>query len=165
MDLSGLLNSFISKDQLADIAGKAGVSADGATGILSSAASLFANKAADGSVTTSVLESLTGKTDAGSLITSLLGKNGAEEVAQRSGASTTDTNNVLSAVAPMVMNALSSSDSAEKSGLLKKVAAFADGGTIDKVGSLLSGLTGKGGSGEEKTGDVLGALGGLFGKK
>ena len=56
MDISKLLNQFISQEQLEGIAKEANVSTDGTSSILSSAATMFANKANDGSMTLPILE-------------------------------------------------------------------------------------------------------------
>lgn len=144
MDISGLLSTFISKDQLEGIAKEANVSTDGTTKILSCAATMFANRAADGSVTSSVLESLKGSTDVGKLISSLLGGNALKELSERSHFSETDSGSVLTAAAPMIMNALNASDSADQNKLLGMVKIFAD---------------------NKKSSGIFGFLGSLFGKK
>ena len=144
MDISGLLTKFISKDQLEGIAKEANVSTDGTTKILSSAATMFANKAADGSVTAPVLESLKGSTDVGKLVSTLLGNNALKELSERSHFNETDSGNVLTAAAPMVMDALNSSGTADQNNLLSMVKIFAD---------------------NKKSSGILGFLGSLFGRK
>ena len=170
MDISGLLKTFISKEQLEGIASQAGVSTEGTTSALSAVASLFANKAADGSVTVSTLESLAGDSSTETLITTLLGAGGAKAVAERSGLSQPDTDNILSAATPLVLSALTGSDSKEKANILKMVSGFADGSPLDKITSLFSGKKADDAAeekqdGEEKSSGLLGMLGGLFGKK
>ena len=144
MDISGLLSTFISKEQLEGIAKEANVSTDGTTKILSSAATMFANKAADGSVTAPILESLKGCTDLEKLIPALLGNNAKKELSERSSFSETDSGNVLTAAAPMVIDALNSATTADQNKLLSMVKIFAD---------------------NKKSSGLLGFLGSLFGKK
>ena len=144
MDISKLLNQFISQEQLEGIAKEANVSTDDTSSLLSSAATMFANKANDGSMTLPILEGLKGTTDVGGLITTLLGSNAAQEAAKRSGLTETDSGNVLKAAAPMVMDALNSSSSSDLSKLLGMVKIFAD---------------------NKKSSGILGFLGSLFGKK
>ena len=144
MDISNLLNQFISKEQLEGIAKEANVSTDGTSSILSAAATMFANKANDGSMTLPILEGLKGPTDAGKLISTLLGGSAAQEAAKRSGLNETDSGNVLTAAAPMVMEALNSSTTGDLKKLLGMVKIFAD---------------------NKKSGGILGFLSGLFGKK
>ena len=144
MDISKLLNQFISQEQLEGIAKEANVTTDDTSSLLSSAATMFANKANDGSMTLPILEGLKGTTDVGGLITTLLGSNAAQEAAKRSGLTETDSGNVLKAAAPMVMDALNSSSSSDLSKLLGMVKIFAD---------------------NKKSSGILGFLGSLFGKK
>ena len=144
MDISKLLNQFISQEQLEGIAKEANVSTDDTSSLLSSAATMFANKANDGSMTLPILEGLKGTTDVGGLITTLLGSNASQEAAKRSGLTETDSGNVLKAAAPMVMDALNSSSSSDLSKLLGMVKIFAD---------------------NKKSSGILGFLGSLFGKK
>ena len=143
MNISSLLNQFISKEQLEGIAKEANVSTDGTSSILSAAATMFANKANDGSMTLPILESLKGSTDAGKLISSLLGTGAAQEAAKRSGLSETDTGNVLTAAAPMVMDALNSSTTSDLKSLLSMVKVFADNKKSTGILGFLSSLFGR----------------------
>lgn len=188
MDLSSILGLLLSQKQMDDVATRANASADETKSVLTSALGLLTNNASNGNITSSVLGSLSGNTDTSSLITSLLGVGGAATVAQESGVNESATNNVLGAVAPMVLGSLTGSDSNKPSGLMSMLTGLMGGGSLDSVGSLLGGLvstatdeaeeavetvTGAAANAKEETkteakkaeSGLMGLIGKLFGKK
>lgn len=145
MDISTLLGALISNNQMNDVATRAQATGDETKSVLSSALGLLTDNASNGSLTADMLGSLSGSTDSGSLITTLLGAGGVGSVAQESGVSEEATNNILGAVAPMVLSSLTgASDNKRKSGLLSILTGLIGGGSLDSIGDLVVGLFGKG---------------------
>lgn len=142
MDINTLLGALLSNDKMNDVATRAKASEDETKSVLGSALGLLTGNASNGNLTSDMLGSLTGDTDSGSLITTLLGGGGAGSVAQESGVSEDTTNNILGAVAPMVLGSLTGSDNKKKGGLLSILTGLMGGGSLDSLGDLVGGLFG-----------------------
>lgn len=187
MDINSLLSTIVSGDSVEGVGKAAGVSADSTKSILTAALpSLLSGAVAQSknsetadsfakaltqhasSDTSNVSSFLSGVdlSDGSKIISHLFGSktdSTVSQIAQKSGTSTEETANVLSAAAPLLMSLMgqqTSSAQASGSGIAGIMSSLMGG---SDVGSLLGGLLG--GSGTDAASGLGGVIGKLFGGK
>ena len=135
MDVSSILGQIFNKDDLAGIISKAGSTEGDVTNVLTKALPLVAGQTTQRGFDLGSLTSLVGGNPS-NIISSLLGSNGAQTVAQQSGVSEAATSSILSAAAPGLLSSLTGSNG---SSILSMLGGLVGGtGADEKVDDMIA---------------------------